>query len=156
MSYREIEGNLLDMFDQGEFEMIGHGANCQSSMDAGIAAQIKQRYPSVYYADVYSSLSPLEKLGNYSCNKPETIFNFYTQFYGGPDADYLWLKSALRKFASEYGNLGFIIGLPQICCGIGGLKWEIVKKIIQKELTGFDVTIVIYKENKENNETQTE
>jgi len=42
------------------------------------------------------------------------------------------------------------------CCGIGGLKWEIVKKIIQKELTGFDVTIVIYKENKESNETQTE
>ena len=155
MSYREIEGNLLDMFDNGEFEMIGHGANCQSSMDAGIAAQIKQRYPSAYYADLFCHLSSLARLGNYSMDDTLCIVNFYTQYNPGPDAEYLWLKSSLRKFASVFGGMGYSIGLPQICCGIGGLKWEIVKKIIQKELTGFDVTVVIYKENKESNETQT-
>ena len=151
MSYREISGNLLDLFDQGEFEMIGHGANCHSTMDAGIAAQIKERYPSAYYADFYSSLSPTEKLGNYSMNHDLNIVNFYTQFHPGPDAEYLWLKSSLRKFASEWGHLGgyYKLGLPQIGCGIGGLKWGIVKSIIQKELISFDVTIVHYERKTE-------
>lgn len=144
MSYKEISGNLLDLFDHGEFDIIGHGANCHSTMDAGIAAQIKQRYPSAYYANFYSSLSPIQKLGNYSIDDSLCIVNFYTQFYPGPDAEYLWLKSSLRKFASEWGNLGYKLGLPQIGCGIGGLRWSVVKSIIQKELIGFDVTVVNY------------
>ena len=102
MSYREINGNLLDLFDQGEFEMIGHGANCHSTMDSGIAAKIKERFPVAYYADKYCSLSPLEKLGHFSVgcgdNDPGWVVNFYTQFNPGPDADYIWLKSSLRKF----------------------------------------------------------
>jgi len=155
MSYREIEGNLLDLFDQKEFEMIGHGANCQSSMSGGIALQIKERYPSAYYADLYCHLSSLARLGNYSMDDSLCIVNLYTQYNPGADAEYLWLKSSLRKFASVFGGMGYTIGLPQICCGIGGLKWGIVKAIIQKELVGFNVTVVIYKENKESNETQT-
>lgn len=147
MSYREVEGNLLDLFDQGMFEVIGHGANCQGIMGSGIAAQIRERYPEAYYADLYCPLSPIEKLGNYSCDFTEGIFNFYTQYFPGADADYIWLKSALKKFAAEYVGSISQVGLPQIGCGIGGLKWEIVKKIIQKELTHFDVTVVIYKEN---------
>ncbi len=142
--YREIEGNLLDLFDQGEFDMIGHGTNCQSIMGAGIALQIKERYSDAYYGDLYCSLSPVDKIGNYSSNIEGTIFNFYTQFEPGCNADYLWLKSSLRKFAYQYKG-GFKIGLPKIGCGIGGLKWEIVKAIIKKELNTFDVTIVHYK-----------
>lgn len=144
MSYREIKGNLLDLFDKGDFEIIGHGANCQGIMEAGIALQIKERYPDAYYADRYSLLSPSEKLGNYSCNQDENIFNFYTQFHPGKCAEYLWLKSSLKKYALDYQGTNFSIGLPQIGCGIGGLKWELVKTIIQKELKQFDVTVVIY------------
>ena len=147
MSYREINGNLLHLFDQGEFEMIGHGANCQSMMDAGIAAQIKERYLAAYYADKYYSLNPVERLGNFSVgcgNNYGWVVNFYTQFNPGPDADYIWLKSSLRKFNNEWGGAVEFLGLPRIGCGIGGLKWGIVKSIIQKELTGFDVTVVHY------------
>lgn len=143
MSYREIDGNLLDLFDQGEFEAIGHGANCQTIMGAGIAAQIKERYPSAFYADVFCPLSPIEKLGNYSCNDVENIFNFYTQFEPGANADYIWLKSCLRKFNFMY--TGMSIGLPKIGCGIGGLKWEVVKNIIQRDLSECNVTVVHYK-----------
>ena len=142
--YREIEGNLLDLFDQGEFEIIGHGANCQTIMGAGIAVQIKERYPSAFYADVFCPLSPIEKLGNYSCNDVKNIFNFYTQFEPGPNANYIWVKSCLKKFAYEYVG-GFSIGLPKIGCGIGGLNWEITREIIQKELINFNVTVVNYK-----------
>lgn len=148
MSYREINGNLLDLFDQKEFEAIGHGANCQYTMDAGIALQIKERYPAAYYADKYCPLSPIEKLGNFSVgcgyNEPGWVVNFYTQFNPGPDADYMWLKSSLKKFNYEWGGAFEFIGLPKIGCGIGGLKWGIVKTIIQKELISFDVTVVHY------------
>ena len=144
MSYREIKGNLLDLFDKGEFESIGHGCNCQNIMGAGIALQIKERYPDAYYADRYCLMAPSEKLGNYSSTDDERIYNFYTQFRPGADADYLWLKSCFKKFAIDYYGFNFSIGLPQIGCGIGGLKWELVKTIIQKELKQFDVTVVIY------------
>jgi len=144
MSYREIKGNLLDLFDKGEFEIIGHGANCQGIMEAGIALQIKERYPDAYYADRYCELGPTEKLGNYSCSDDETIFNFYTQYNLGNCAEYIWLKSALKKFAIDYYGNKLSIGLPQIGCGIGGLKWELVSTIIKKELKDFDVTVVIY------------
>ena len=153
MRYREIDGNLLDLFDQKEFEMIGHGANCQGVMGAGIAAQIKERYPAAFYADKYYPLNPLERLGNFSVgcgyNEPGWVVNFYTQFNPGPDADYLWLKSSLRKFNNEWGGSVEFLGLPKIGCGIGGLKWGIVKTIIQKELVGFDVTIVHYERKTE-------
>lgn len=141
--YREIKGNLLDLFDKGEFEMIGHGANCQGIMGAGIAAQIKERYPAAYYADIYSSLGPIDKLGNFTCTPEEDIFNFYTQFSPGRNANYIWVRSCLKKFSYCYPH-PFKIGLPKIGCGIGGLNWEIVKSIIQRELADYDVTVVIY------------
>lgn len=143
MSYKEINGDLFTLFENGDVEAIGHGANCQSIMGAGIALQVKKRYPEAYYGDLFSPLSPVQKLGNYSSNKMQTIFNFYTQFEPGPNANYIWIKSCLRKFNHQY--IGTHLGLPQIGCGIGGLNWGIVREIVQRELTDCNVTVAIYK-----------
>lgn len=42
-----VEGNLLDM----PYEVLAHQTNCLGVMGAGIAKQIKERFPKVY--DVY-------------------------------------------------------------------------------------------------------
>ena len=144
-NYKEIEGNLLDMFDSGYFDVIAHGANCFNIMGAGIAKQIKERYPEAFYADMYCHLNDVEKLGNLSCTEEGDIVNLYTQYHPGKNFSYTAFRLALRKLKHHYGNHGFAFGFPQIGCGIGGGNWEKVKKIIQTELTEEDVTIVKYK-----------
>lgn len=149
-NYREIEGDLLDLFDQGEFEIIAHGCNCRNTMGAGIAAQIKDRYPEMWYADVYHPLLDFERLGNFSTNDIESIFNLYTQIEPGANADLGAIRMALKKMALELGpqNLfPFKIGLPLIGCGIGGLKWDYVKVAVKEELREFDVTVVHWDKN---------
>jgi len=141
--YTEIEGDLLDLFDKGDFEMIAHGCNCFNIMGAGIATKIKEKYPGAYFADKYYPLTPEEKLGNYSTDEDEEIFNIYSQYNEGKNLDYEALTLALRKINRDY--YGFSIGLPQIGCGIAGGDWSKVKQIIQKELKNMCVTVVIYK-----------
>jgi len=40
MKYQEIEGDLIKLAKQGEFDVITHGCNCHNIMGAGIALQM--------------------------------------------------------------------------------------------------------------------
>lgn len=50
------------------------------------------------------------------------------------------------------------IGLPLIGCGLAGLEWKTVEKIIQEELNLMDVTVVVFNESErlKNNITLTQ
>lgn len=151
-SYKEIEGNLLDMFDDGKFDAIIHGANCKNIMGGGIAAQIKDRYPQAFYADKYYPLPGSERLGCYSVSHKRTIgggmhliFNLYSQNHLGAHADLTAIKLGLRKIAIAYTGMLRHIGLPLIGCGIGGLSWDDVSLIVVKELKDFEITVVHFK-----------
>lgn len=152
-SYREIEGNLLDLFDLGEFDVIGHGANCFCTMGSGIARQIALRYPEVYTADLTTKKGDRKKLGNHTFwenANGHKIYNLYTQYNYGRDPKTLYLnydalRLSLRRLSLEYlKNRPIKIGLPQIGCGLGQGNWDKVKKIIQEELSDHHVSIVIF------------
>ena len=152
-SYREIKGDLLELFDNGEFDIIVHGCNCVNTMGAGIAKQIKEKYPEVYYADMYYPLDfGIARLGNGNLvpikknNYEKYIANCYTQIYPGPNANLIAIRMCLIKLANslEDNYYCYKIGLPLIGCGIGGLKFEDVKPIIQEELKDSDVTVVFW------------
>lgn len=143
--YREVKGNLLDLFDEGEFSVIMHGANCMKTMGAGIAKDIKKRYPEAYYADIFCELPEgLWRLGKYSCTTGSDIFNLYTQERPGPCASLEAIALSLRLVADEAIFPDAEIGLPLIGCGLGGLEWLDVKPIIQRELKDFNVSVVHY------------
>lgn len=145
-SYRDIEGDLLDLFDQGEFEVIAHGCNCKIAMGGGIAAQIKQRYPEMHFADVYYDLpTGYDRLGNINTNADGSIYNLYTQVEAGANASLIAVEMCLLKLAKELPQTSLVpfkVGLPLIGCGIGGLEWEDVYLLIRKYLYAFDVTVV--------------
>lgn len=128
-----VEGNLLNLADEGYFDAILHGCNCHHIMGAGIAKQIKERYPEAYFADgQYFKLSStkISMLGGYSyCTiKTKTedlrssfmLFNLYTQYITGPDFKIESFKECISKIEKGFSNKS--IGLPWIGCGIGGLK----------------------------------
>lgn len=159
-SYREIKGDLLELFDKGEFQMIAHGCNCHKIMGAGLAKSIVNRWPEVYKSDVnYKSNSgyAIERLGNFSatpinrsCGYLGSIINCYTQVTPGPCANLTAIRMCLIKINYDYiksRTKHRSIGLPLIGCGIGGLNWEDVKPIIQEELRNMDVTVVHYEKN---------
>ena len=146
-NYREIKGDLLAMAKEGHFDIIAHGCNCHKMMGAGIAYQIARQFPIAYQADKSDKRKPLQRLGDltYSHNHLGRfiIVNLYSQYDGGANLDYSALELSLRKLSMIFTK-GSKIGLPLIGCGIAGGDWEKVKPIIQRVLSDFDVTIVIY------------
>lgn len=147
-TFREIEGNLLDLFEQGEFDVIIHGCNCFNIMGAGIAKQIADKYPQALKADADFPLlkGTKDRLGNISVStqnilgKKRYIINLYSQFEPGRNTDYNAIQVALSKI--NYRFRPERIGLPLLGCGIGGGDWRIVSKIVKKELLHCDVTVV--------------
>jgi len=78
------------------------------------------------------------------------VVNAYTQYWHGRNKpndvgiplDYDALRLCMRKINHNFKGLH--IGLPKIGCGLAGGDWEIVSKIIEKELTDMKITVVEY------------
>ncbi|NCP97670.1 macro domain-containing protein [archaeon] len=150
---KEIQGDLIELALNGKFDVIVHGCNCFCNMGAGIAKTIKEIFPDAYYRDLQTIKGDKTKLGtlnfSYESKIPLYIINAYTQYYygisenGNVPVDYEAIRSCMKKLKSLFKNSH--IGMPLIGCGLAGGKWEIVKKIIDEELKGMNVTIVHYK-----------
>ena len=145
---KEIIDDLIQLTKSGKFDIIAHGCNCFCVMNGGFAKQIKDNFLSAWSADQKTEKGDYNKLGNYSFgvyNKVK-IYNCYTQYNYGTDKvrlDYEALTLCLRKINFDnYTSSKITIGLPKIGCGLAGGDWNIVKKIIEKELKDMDVTII--------------
>lgn len=145
-----IQGNLLALAESGQFDIIAHGANCFHVMGAGIAAQIKERYPEAYEADLGTEYGNISKLGGYSYAQVTrngvsfTVVNAYTQFMTGPMARLEAVEQSMRSVAALARPTGRV-GVPAIGCGIGGLEMENVQMVFDKVFKGVDATLVLYK-----------
>jgi O-acetyl-ADP-ribose deacetylase (regulator of RNase III) len=146
---KEVQGDLLELAKQGNFDIIVHGANCMCTMGSGIAKQIKEQFPEAYNADLETRKGDFRKLGNYTLalirKYSFIIINAYTQYdYGtdSPKIDYEALTLCLRKI--NKACIGKRIGLPLIGAGLAGGDWNRIENIIKTELNDVDVTIVYY------------
>jgi O-acetyl-ADP-ribose deacetylase (regulator of RNase III) len=134
-------GNLIDMAEQGNFDVIVHGCNCMNTMGAGIAKEIRERYPLAYEADILATKQwpePVAKLGNFSyveVGQPAKflLVNAYTQLNFQPRGvdhfEYEAFYVILRKLEvlSNKSDVGFKFGFPYIGTGLaGGNKDRIV------------------------------
>ena len=59
-----IDGNLLDF--PNDIGFIAHSCNTSNIMGAGIARQVKDRYPLAYEADCHARYEGDNLLGDYS------------------------------------------------------------------------------------------
>lgn len=154
-NFKEIEGDLIEMFKDGEFNAIAHGCNCFATMGAGIALTIGREFPEAKIADSKFKIpNGKKRLGNLSYTKIENInnnlvFNLYSQFMPGADFRLSALKKSLKLMSQtikrEFPELELSeikIGFPLIGCGIGGGDWDEVKEVIKDTMGEFDVTVV--------------
>ena len=153
---KTVKGNLIDLAENGEFDLIVHGANCFHTMGSGIAKEIRARYPQVYKVDCeHSDKGDKEKLGTYTGISIDSnshrfiVLNGYTQFeygYEGKDrCDYDAIKLLFKTIKEDFSNILDVdvrIGYPKIGCGLAGGDWDLVSKIIDEELEGMNHTYV--------------
>jgi O-acetyl-ADP-ribose deacetylase (regulator of RNase III) len=147
---RYVDGDLLKLADENNFDVIAQGCNCFCVMGSGIAPQIKAKYPEAYAVDCETTAGDVKKLGTitYTKNTTPIVVNIYSQYdtkgrrQGKMDLDYDALRSGIKAMKEKFSGKRF--GLPQIGAGLAGGDWTIIEKIIEEEMRGEYVTIVNY------------
>ena len=151
---KTVQGDLIKMALEGEFDAIVHGCNCFCAMGAGIAKQIKAVFPKAYEVDCKTYKGDKAKLGlctfaSYIVNsgRPLKVINAYTQYNygrGQVNVDYEAVRGCMRWIAATFN--GKSIGMPKIGAGLAGGDWERIYAIIEEEMGIQDVTIVEFAE----------
>jgi O-acetyl-ADP-ribose deacetylase (regulator of RNase III) len=132
---KHTKGNLLDLAEAGEFDVIVQGCNCFCTMGGGIAREIRERYPNVAEVDAITTKGDYNKLGNYTKEVAVgkfIVINAYTQYdmSTGEDVfEYSAFALILQKIERLYGN--YSIGLPYIGMGLAGGKKEVIMPMIE-------------------------
>jgi O-acetyl-ADP-ribose deacetylase (regulator of RNase III) len=122
-------GSLFDT----DAPALGHGVNCAGVMGAGIAKTFKEKYPNNYFnyraACQTGRLNPGEVF--VGSEQGMFIYNMASQNRPGRDASYIWLVSSAYTAAEDAVKMGLDrIAIPMIGCGIGGLQWPKVSRIL--------------------------
>ena len=149
---KHAKGNLLDMAEAGDFDVIVQGCNCFNTMGGGIAKEIAARFPQAVLADNETERGDYNKLGNYTVARANVagfdIVNAYTQYNMSTGEDvfeYTAFILILQKLERAYGNKR--IGFPYIGMGLAGGKKEMIIAMIEYFATqvsakGGSVTLV--------------
>jgi O-acetyl-ADP-ribose deacetylase (regulator of RNase III) len=135
---KHAKGNLLDLAEVGQFDIIVQGCNCFNTMGGGIAREIRERYPAAALFDNETEKGDYNKLGNYTLVHPEftngkfLIVNAYTQYNMSQGTDvfeYVAFELILQKLIHAYGDKR--IGFPYIGMGLAGGDRELILAAIE-------------------------
>jgi len=131
---KHAKGNLLDLAEAGEFDVVVQGCNCFNTMGGGIAREIRERYPLCAEIDNLTERGEYMKLGNWTEYDQGTflIINAYTQYNMSQGTDvfeYVAFELILQKLIHAYGDKR--IGLPYIGMGLAGGDSETIIGMIE-------------------------
>lgn len=132
-------------------DVICHQVNCKGVMGAGLAKQIKSKYPKVYeqYRDrCYYAVGNLLGINQYiQVDDDKWIANLFCQNNYGRDkcyTDYTALQESLKSLKEDMGVC--TIAIPYgIGCGLAGGDWVIVNEIISEVFESYEGKLQIWK-----------
>lgn len=147
-----VKGDLL----ASDCAVLIHGCNCFNVWGAGIARQMRDKYPEAYAADVRATErnGTKWKLGSFSdalARDGKVILNLYSQYdYGRGEvyANYRAIRDGLEKI-HDYILLGDVerfpawpkVGMPRIGAGLGGGDWNVIEDIVKNIFDVNDIYI---------------
>ncbi len=147
---KEVEGDIL----LSKADAIAHGVAPMDHFDSGLAAAIRQDYPSLYkdfrhYCQTYHP-KPGEVWLWQSADKRK-IFNLLTQeppvsASGHPGrASLSAVRHALKKLAHLVQEEKIqSLALPRVATGVGALDWDDVKPVIEEQLGDLNIPVYVY------------
>jgi len=140
-----ISGNIFTSTCQ----TLVNTVNTQGVMGAGIALEMKLRYPEMFlkYASLCERhLIEIGKLWIYEVSYDRQILNFPTKTNWKQPSRVDYLERGLRKFVTTYEERGIeSIAFPLLGADKGGLDQDYVIKLMQKEMDSVTIPIEIYK-----------
>jgi O-acetyl-ADP-ribose deacetylase (regulator of RNase III) len=142
MVITEVRGDLLD----SGLAALAHGCNCSGTMGAGVARDIRRRWPSLYclYRNACRTggFLPGDVL---VWSGPPVVYNLAVQLRPGPMASLAAIEVAVARMldlAEADGVSG--IGMPRIGCGPGGLRWAEVGPVLDDLAAASEVDLVVF------------
>ena len=155
----EVKGNVLN----GGYGAVIHQANSRVQFGAGIALEIKKRFPKAYKADMdFPVDAGRKRLGKFSYalvehpyNGEMIIVNVYGQDHWGgrgPKNDgvrteYEYLEKGIRDaiiyIKENYPGVKSFAVPRLIGCGLAGGDWKRVYSDLQKIVDDLDVVLYI-------------
>lgn len=141
-----IRHHLGDLLTAG-LPAIGHGVNTRGIMGAGIAAQIRHRWPALH-ADYRKAChtGQLQLGGIHTWQAPDgpLIYGLASQDRPGPHATLPAIRQAVTAMVDDAHRRGITtVGVPRIGAGLGGLPWADVEALLVQVMAGRPVRLVV-------------
>lgn len=137
---------------------IAHGVNCQGVMGAGIALEVKRRYPEAYsgYVRYLNRYDPIQYTAVGTMHPypvPGTnlhILNCFTQVDTAKQRGEVAISyqaiftsfSVAGLYCKENGIKE--LAIPQVGAGLGGGNWKVIYQLIANALALYGVTPIVY------------
>jgi|SRR3989344_3522913 len=142
---RQVQEDLFRL----NADALAHGCNTKGIMDAGIAREFKRRYPEMFdeYANYCRSdlFRPREvHFYREADGRKPYIVNIATQITPSSGARIEYVEAGLVNVNSSYKAWGIkSLAMPKIGCGLGGLEWFDVDKIVERVFRDSDLEVII-------------
>jgi len=124
------EGSIFDV----PCTILVNPVNCVGVMGGGLALEFKKRYPNmykIYQEDCKYNNIAIGKCSMFIVDNNLTIINFPTKLHWKNPSKYYYIAFGLRSLHSMLAE-GDIVNIPALGCGLGGLKFEIVKELVEE------------------------
>jgi len=147
---REVQGDIL----LSKADVVAHGIAVNDDFKQGLALSLRERWPSLYkdFRHFCHTTSPAEgTVWSWKGVGSAVIVNLFTQHaphHAGDHPGKATLPAvgkALRALAQEVEKNGYkSVALPKVATGVGGLKWEEVKPLVEQHLGALKVPVYVY------------
>lgn len=141
------------IFDS-DCQTLVNPVNCVGVMGAGLAKQFKDRYPEMFEAYRRTcnkkALQPGDFImwGGHNFSEPEKnkrILCFPTKVHWLHPSRPEYIREGLKAIRYEYEDLEITsIAMPALGCGLGGLKWDEVKPLIEGILGDLPIRVDVH------------
>jgi len=139
-----LKGNIFD----SNAKAIVNAVNTVGVMGKGIALEFKNRYPHNYASYKKACDNGEFKIGTVLSikeNDGKIVINFPTKKHWKEVSQYQFIELGLNALKENIKEQNIkSIAIPALGCGLGGLKWDVVKELIQTELSNIDLDIYVY------------
>lgn len=142
------KGNIL----KADAEALVNTVNCIGHMGKGIALQFKKAFPDNFKAYERACRAEEVRPGKMfvfetgSILNPKYIINFPTKRHWRGKSRIEDIESGLKALIEDVRRLSIsTIGIPPLGCGLGGLRWSIVRPMIEKAFSSVpETTVLLY------------
>ncbi|WP_027708950.1 macro domain-containing protein [Zooshikella ganghwensis] len=142
------QGNIFE----DDAEALVNPVNCVGVMGKGLALEFKKRFPENFKSYKQQCTQKLLETGKVYITEEQFdgskkyIVNFPTKMHWRGKSKLEYIQSGLEDLVIQCKNFSIkSVAIPAIGAGLGGLKWEEVKKVIFDQLAEVsEICFVVY------------